>query len=168
MPPVSMPDHWIVIVDIFAWAFFHLGISVICLKLPLSAFLKDGAWFRLCAWERSGKRWQQLFFVKRWKGRLLDGTAILRKGYGKKRLHGTRLIDLRVFAAETKRAELTHWLSILPAPLFFIWNPVWVGWIMVAYAASFNLPIIIVQRYNRGRIDAIVAAMNQTEAGSST
>ncbi|MDG0792194.1 hypothetical protein OMP38_15960 [Cohnella ginsengisoli] len=75
---------------------------------------------------------------------------------------------MKVFAAETKRAELTHWLSILPAPLFFLWNPVWVGWIMVLYAAAFNLPIIVVQRYNRGRIDAIVSASNKTGTRSFT
>lgn len=168
MPLVSLSNFWTVAIDIIAWAFFHMAISVLCLKLPRSYFLKDGAWFRLGAWERSGKRWQQLFFVKRWKGRLIDGTAILRKGYGKKKLHGTRVGELQVFAAETKRAELTHWLSILPAPLFFLWNPVWVGWIMVLYAVSFNLPIIVVQRYNRGRIDAIVSASNKTGTGSFT
>ncbi|WP_367619250.1 hypothetical protein [Planococcus shenhongbingii] len=36
---------------------------------------------------------------------------------------GKRRDDLKVFAAETKRAELTHWLSIIPAPLLFLWNP---------------------------------------------
>ncbi|MFC3800819.1 glycosyl-4,4'-diaponeurosporenoate acyltransferase [Cohnella sp. GCM10012308] len=168
MPLVNLPHLWVVLIDVFAWAIFHLGISVICLKLPQSYFLKDKAWFRLWSWEKSGKRWQQLFFVKRWKGLIIDGTAILRKGYAKKSLHGTRISDLNVFAAETKRAELTHWLSMAPAPLFFLWNPVWVGWIMILYAGAFNLPIIMVQRYNRGRIDAITLATNKKGAGSFT
>lgn len=168
MPPLSLPNHWIVLVDIFAWAFFHLVISFLCLKLPSSSFLKDSVWFRIFPWEQSGKLWQRLFYVKTWKGRLIDGTVILRSGYAKKRLHGTRMNDLIGFAAETKRAELTHWLSIVPAPLFFIWNPVWVGWIMILYAALFNLPFIIVQRYNRGRIDAITSGTYETGARSFT
>jgi glycosyl-4,4'-diaponeurosporenoate acyltransferase len=27
-----------------------------------------------------------------------------------------------------------------------------VGWLMIVYAVAFNLPLIITQRYNRGRI----------------
>ncbi|WP_235885360.1 glycosyl-4,4'-diaponeurosporenoate acyltransferase CrtO family protein [Paenibacillus cymbidii] len=161
MPPISLPVIWTVCIDIFAWAFFHVVVAVLCLKLPLAFFLKDRIWFRLFVWEKSGKLWQRLFRVKRWKGRLIDGTVILKKGYGKKKLHGTGISDLKVFAAETKRAELTHWLSIVPAPLFFIWNPVWAGWVMILYAVMFNLPFIIVQRYNRGRIDAITLSTNR-------
>lgn len=168
MPPLSFPVYWTVSIDIFAWAFFHVIVSVFCLKLPLAYFLQDSIWFRLLAWEKSGKLWQQLFRVKRWKGHLIDGTAILKKGYGKKKLHGTEASDLVVFAAETKRAELTHWLSMVPAPLFFLWNPIWAGWVMVLYAVMFNLPFIIVQRYNRGRIDAITARTNRMGAGLFT
>ncbi|MGQ7885507.1 glycosyl-4,4'-diaponeurosporenoate acyltransferase CrtO family protein [Paenibacillus sp. WC2504] len=161
MPPLSFPVIWTVMIDIFAWAFFHIFVSVLCLKLPLSFFLKESAWFRTFVWEKSGKVWQRIFRVKSWKGRLVDGTVILKKGYEKKKLHGTSIDDLKVFAAETRRAEMTHWLSIVPAPLFFIWNPIWAGWIMILYAVMFNLPFIIVQRYNRGRIDAITLSTSR-------
>ncbi|KWW17922.1 glycosyl-4,4'-diaponeurosporenoate acyltransferase [Peribacillus simplex] len=154
---VSLPVHWILIIDIFAWPFFHLSISAICLKLPLVWFLRDQFWFRIFSWEKSGELWQRLFRVKKWKGYIIDGTIFLKKGYSKKGLHGIGLRDLTIFAAETKRAEFTHWLSILPAPLFFLWNPVWAGWVMILYAFVFNLPIIVVQRYNRGRITAITS-----------
>ncbi|UOR13840.1 glycosyl-4,4'-diaponeurosporenoate acyltransferase CrtO family protein [Halobacillus amylolyticus] len=157
MPIVSLPVIWIIFIDIIAWTFFHLFISAICMRLPLAFFLKDRLLFQVFSWEKSGELWQRLFRVKTWKGFLIDGTIFLKKGYSKKGLHGTRLNDLKIFAAETKRAELTHWLSILPAPLFFLWNPLWAGWVMILYAFLFNLPIIIVQRYNRGRIAAITA-----------
>lgn len=156
MLTVSLPILWTVVIDIFAWALFHIMIAVLCLKLPREFFMQDRIWFRLFVWEESGKLWQRLFRVKSWKGRLIDGTVILRRGYEKKALHGISIADLKVFAAETKRAELTHWLSIVPAPVFFIWNPVWAGWVMILYAVMFNLPFIIVQRYNRGRIEAII------------
>ncbi|PFA62954.1 glycosyl-4,4'-diaponeurosporenoate acyltransferase [Bacillus sp. AFS015802] len=158
---VSLPVHWIIIIDVLAWTFFHLAISAVCLKLPLSWFLKDHFWFRTFPFERSGELWQRLFRVKAWKGLILDGTIFLKKGYSKKGLHGTKERDLMVFAAETKRAEFTHLLSILPAPLFFIWNPAWAGWVMILYALVFNLPIIVVQRYNRGRISAITSGLGR-------
>lgn len=154
---VSFPILWIIIIDVLAWTFFHLSISVMCNKLPLAWFLKDTFWFRIFSCEKYGELWQRLFRVKAWKGFLIDGTIFLKKGYSKKSLHGIGAEDLILFAAETKRAELTHWLSILPAPLFFFWNPEGVGWIMILYALCFNLPIIVVQRYNRGRITAITS-----------
>ncbi|GAE92919.1 glycosyl-4,4'-diaponeurosporenoate acyltransferase precursor [Gracilibacillus boraciitolerans JCM 21714] len=157
MPVISLPVIWIIIIDIFAWAFFHLFISVLCLRLPLEFFLKDTYWFKIFRWERSGQLWQKWFKVKKWKSSIIDGTIFLKKGYGKKSLHGSKIDDLKIFATETKRAELTHWLSILPAPLFFLWNPLWAGWVMILYALLFNLPIIIVQRYNRGRIQSIIS-----------
>jgi glycosyl-4,4'-diaponeurosporenoate acyltransferase len=158
---VSLPEHWIIFIDVIAWTFFHLFISSMCLKLPLTWFLKDHFLFRTFPFEQSGALWQRLFRVKKWKGLILDGTIFFKKGYSKKGLHGTKSKDLIVFAAETKRAEFTHWLSILPAPLFFIWNPVWTGWVMILYAIAFNLPIIVVQRYNRGRISAITSGVRK-------
>ncbi|WP_188631398.1 glycosyl-4,4'-diaponeurosporenoate acyltransferase CrtO family protein [Lentibacillus kapialis] len=157
MPLISLPVIWIIVIDICAWTFFHLLISVICLKLPLTIFQGNNFWFQIYSWEKSGDLWQRLFRVKAWKSKLIDGTIFLKKGYEKKALHGASVKDLRTFADETKRAELTHWLSILPAPLFFLWNPFWVGWVMIVYALVFNLPIIIVQRYNRGRITEILS-----------
>lgn len=163
MPPFQLPEHWIIILDIAAWAFFHMLISILCLNIPLSFFLRDSNWFRIFAWEQSGAWWQQRLRIKRWKGHLLDGSTILRKGYRKKALQGTRQKDLSIFAAETKRAELTHWLSMVPAPLFFLWNPLWAGWVMILYALLFNLPFIVVQRYNRARIEQILAKTIKTE-----
>lgn len=56
--------------------------------------------------------------MQKWKGYLIDGSSIVKKSYNKKYLHSTHKKDLSIFAAKTKRAELTHWLLILPAPFF--------------------------------------------------
>lgn len=143
--------------NVALWLFFHIAISILCLLIPQSFFLKKSDGFKLYAWERSGNIWQSIFRVKKWKNFLIDGAALSRIGYGKKQLHGNKRHDLILFAAETRRAELTHWLSILPAPLFFLWNPFWAGCLMIAYALVFNFPFIIVQRYNRGRILSILS-----------
>lgn len=57
---------------------------------------------------------------------------------------------------ETQRAELTHWFLIPPAFLFFLWNPAWAGWVMVIYALVVNLPFIMIQRYNRPRLERVL------------
>lgn len=152
MQVISFPLFWTIVIDIGTWLFFHMTISAFCLKLPPTAFRSNTFWSRIYPWEKSGMLWHQLFRVKVWKGRLTDGASLFKRGYQKKSLHGMNREDLETFAMETERAELTHWLSILPAPLFFLWNPPLVGWLMIVYAVAFNLPFIITQRYNRGRI----------------
>lgn len=59
---------------------------------------------------------------------------------------------LERFVRETCRGEAVHWVVFACALLFFLWNPWWIGLIMVAYAAAVNVPCIIAQRYNRIRL----------------
>ena len=145
-------------VNSVAWLTIHFSISALCFHIPLRYFLKDVPFLRIARWERNGNIWNKLFLVKKWKKHLIDGSSIVKKSYNKSHLHGWKQEDLTIFAAETKRAELTHWLLMLPAPLFFLWNPAWAGWMNIAYALLANVPFIITQRYNRGRIEAIVHA----------
>lgn len=152
---------WIVLINILAWGFFHFFISYLCLIIPLDYFKKNLRLFRIRKWENNGRLWNQLFFVKRWKRHLIDGSSIDKRSFNKKQLHGTKQDELIHFAAETKRAELTHWLLLFPAPLFFLWNPVWAGWVMIVYAMLINVPFIITQRYNRGRIKAILLRLSK-------
>jgi hypothetical protein len=64
---------------------------------------------------------------------------------------------------ETGRAEYTHLFAMLPAPIFFIWNPWWGGIIMIIYAVIINVPCIIAQRYNRARLEVILDNMKRKE-----
>ena len=150
---------WLLTINTVSWFMIHFTVSALCLKFPLRYFLKDTVFLRIAKWERNGKTWNRLFWVKKWKKYLIDGSAIAKKSYNKSHLHGTNQRDLIIFAAETKRAELTHWLLMLPAPLFFLWNPYWAGWIIIVYAFIANVPFIITQRYNRGRIESIVGSI---------
>jgi len=147
---------WLLFINSAAWLVIHFSISALCLYIPLRYFLKDIPFLRIARWERNGDIWNTLFLVRKWKKYLIDGSSIVKKSYNKSHLHGQKQEDLTIFAAETKRAELTHWLLMLPAPLFFLWNPAWAGWLNIAYALLVNVPFIITQRYNRGRIEAIV------------
>ena len=151
---------WLLIVNIVAWLVIHFAISALCFNIPLRYFLKDMAFLRIAEWEGNGKMWNRLLFVKKWKRYLIDGSSIAKKSYNKSHLHGRSREDLMVFAAETKRAELTHWLLMMPAPLFFLWNPSWAGWIIITYALIANVPFIITQRYNRARIAAILGCLS--------
>lgn len=155
MRVITLSIFWTIAVDIIAWAFFHMSISYFMLKIPSSFFEKDFSWLGPQSWEQNGKIWQDLFHIQSWKQHLPDGTFLLKTGYDKSSLKGTDTETLYQFILETKRGEMTHWLSILPAGLFFLWNPPWAGWLMVVYAIVFNLPFIISQRYNRPRLQRL-------------
>ena len=156
MQLIEMSAGWTLTIDVFAWAFFHILISFLMERVPASYFRQDSFFLHSLLWEDNGEIWERLFRVKRWKHLIMDGTIIIQKGFEKKRLASNKREYLERFLQESRRAELTHWISILPAPLFFLWNPVWAGWIMIAYACLFNGPIIIAQRYNRPRLIKIL------------
>lgn len=152
---VDLPMLGIIILDIVAWFFFHMTISLLLMKVPDSWYEKTQKGFTSWKWEKNGSIWQSLFRIKDWKKFLPDGTMIISEGYNKTHLPATDLESINKFIIETKRAELTHWLLIPPAFLFFIWNPIWAGLIMIVYALIANVPFIMAQRFNRPRLERL-------------
>lgn len=150
--------------NFMAWLFFHFAISFGLLLLP-DSFFSANHWsnglFKERGFEEKGKFWKKYTRVNRWKDRLPDGASLFNVGYKKKTLPSKRLDSVRLFIMETKRAELTHWLLMVPAPFFFLWNPPWAGWLMIGYALIVNLPFILIQRYNRSRLIAIEKRMKR-------
>lgn len=149
---IDLPNSLIVLLDFLAWFLFHMTISVFVLKMPDIYYEHKANCFRSFKWEDNGQFWNNYFHVRKWKDNLPDSSSIFKTAYNKKKMKRTDSESLEKFIIETQRAELTHWLSMLPAPLFFIWNPAWAGWIMVVYAFFANFPFIIIQRYNRPRL----------------
>lgn len=149
---IVLPKGLILLLDFLAWFFFHMTISIFILKVPDRYYQYIGNCFKSFKWEENGQFWNHHFHVRKWKDSLPDSSSIFKTAYNKKEMKRTNLESLEKFIIETQRAELAHWLSMLPAPLFFIWNPAWAGWIMVIYAFLANFPFIIIQRYNRPRL----------------
>ena len=128
---LTLPTGWTIALDIVLWAVVHVGVSALATRLPAATFNVTGPLFRPRRWERSGAAYQTLFRVKSWKGALPDAAPWFRGGFPKKRLLSRDTAYLARFAAETARGEAAHWAIILVSPLFFLWNPVWVGWFMM-------------------------------------
>ena len=142
-------NFWTAVLDFTAWVIIHMGYAYLITMVPLRLFNPQKSIFRMCGWEKGGKIYQKLFRVKTWKKKLPDGAALFRKGFKKKRLKSRNPAYLERFLRETCRAELAHWMVLAAAPRFFLWNPLWAGYINVAYALIANIPCIITQRYNR-------------------
>jgi len=145
----------ILLVNIVAWPLIHMGFAWGGTQLKWTRFKPQHWLFRQRACEREGRLYISWFRIKAWKDRLPDAGAWF-GGFPKKRLEGTDPAYLRRFVAETCRGELVHWASMLAAGVFFFWNPLWAGWVMVGYGVLANLPCIFIQRYNRIRISRML------------
>jgi len=153
---IELPIIWTIIINIMLWFIIHMSFAYIITIIP-SSYINIKSWiYKNRNWEQNGRFYEKYFKIKSWKGMLPDGAALFKKGFRKKSLVSLDKEYLRQFVLETCRAEFVHWLVILFSPVFFIWNPVWAGIIMIIYALFANLPCIIAQRYNRLRFLRII------------
>ena len=159
---ITLPLGWTILIDFFAWFLIHIGTAMLALALPDRVFAAGRGWFATRGWEQNGQLWQTIFRVKSWKRRLPDGALIAGRGFAKRSLQTADPAYLRRFILESNRAELTHALAIPPALLFFLWNPAIAGWLMLVYALAANGPCLIAQRYNRPRIQKLLAMIEHT------
>ena len=154
---IHLPTFWTVAIDIIAWFVIHIGVVHIMVGIPPKRFDPEGRLCRSRKWERYGRMYQDVFKIKKWKKYLPDGASMLgRKGFPKSKLDSKERDYFEAFLLETCRAEWTHWIIMLFAPFFFLWNSFGVGVIMIFYAAAENLPLIIAQRYNRCRFKGVL------------
>lgn len=151
-----LPPTWTVVLDILAWLVIHLGVSYLVTQVPSRLFRPSSWLYRARSWEKNGLFYEVIFLVRKWKSFLPDGAALFQGGFRKGRLKLRTRDYLQQFKRETCRCELAHWLTMLFAPTFLLWNRWYAGIIMIAYGVAANLPCIIVQRYNRLRLTAVL------------
>lgn len=135
---------------------------MISIKLPISLFHYDSWLFRVKRWEKNGQIYQWYFGVKKWKNQLPELSDFLSFLFSKKQMMQYSPDYLVRFALETCRAELVHWCIIFSSLIFSIWNSIGMSLLMVLIAVVFNLPYIIIQRYNRPRILNLLANKRAT------
>ena len=127
-------------------------------RRPLDAFRRAGPVTRLRRFERDGGWYERWFRVRAWKDHLPEAGTWF-GGVSKSHLPpGDRRTSLERFAAESLRAERTHWTVAALTPLFAIWNPFWFFLANVGFALAINAPCIVVARFNRARIAALVGS----------
>jgi glycosyl-4,4'-diaponeurosporenoate acyltransferase len=145
-----------VLVDAAVWAGWGTAVGYLAARLPEATFAADGRLTRIRAWERDGRIWERIR-VRRWK-QAVPELGSLFGGVSKRRLPAPGRQGLDRLAAETRRAEMVHWAAALPVFVMPLWNPAWVTVVMVVYAVAANAPFIVIQRYNRARVERILRA----------
>jgi glycosyl-4,4'-diaponeurosporenoate acyltransferase len=138
-----------VAIDSALWALWGAVVGLVGSKLPALHFAADGPLTRMRHWERGGRLWA-VVGVRRWK-RFVPDLGWLTGDMRKK--HSRPGADFRQrLAVETRRAEVVHWAACVPILVMPLWGPAWIFGVMVTYAFCANVPCIIIQRYNRGRL----------------
>lgn len=155
MPILILPIWITIILDSILWAFFHLVGAKLAMVLPDSYFEKPLPKKEIHAPVRMFI-FEKILFVKVFKKYLPDGGSMFKGGFKKKHLKEHNLTYYEKFLRETRRAEWTHYVQMLPAPIFFLFNPLWVGYFMIGYAVIANMPCIITQKYNQIRFTNLI------------
>ncbi|HKY14870.1 MAG TPA: hypothetical protein VJM33_08075 [Microthrixaceae bacterium] len=138
-----------------SWAAFGIVSGWVASRWPLPRWSRDGWLTTIRDWEHYGDVYRRIG-VRRWKDRLPEAGGLFAGGYSKRRIHDPTPATLTRFAAETRRAELVHWANAAWGWTFLLWAPLPIGVVMVCFGAVAHLPFVVVQRYNRGRIQRIL------------
>lgn len=139
-----------VVADAAVWTGWSAVVGYACHRLPPERLDHDGRLTRLRPFERDG-RFYERFGIRRWKDRVPEAGDLFRGGVSKRHLPGRDAAGLARFVAETRRAELVHWLVPVITPVFALFNPAPLMAAMVVYAVAANVPFVAIQRYNRAR-----------------
>lgn len=161
MPVFELTDGWAVLIDCLAWAVWSAGVGYAMHRVPLVHWERDTWLTRLRRFEDDGRFWERRLAIRRWKRHLPEAGALFDGGFDKKRLGGTT--QLERFVAETRRAEVTHWVVMAAGPAFVLWNPPWLAVVMIAFGLLANLPCLVTQRYNRARLIRVVGRARRLE-----
>jgi len=105
------------------------------------------------------RRYERYWLIRRWKPWIPDAGHVLPGGIYKASLMGRDRAGLERLLAETRRAELVHW-ALWPAWLVTaLWLPPLGVVLNLVFATFFNLPCLLLQRYNRLRVGKLLQAL---------
>lgn len=149
-------EPWVLIaVNAGAWVAWSFAVGWWSVRRPLPS-LRTGPITRLRRWEHGGKWYRRALRVHRWKDHLPEAGELL-GGLGKRHLPSVEQGGLARFGLECLRAEQAHLVQVAILPVFVLWNPP-IGMVVnTVYALAANLPCVLAVRYNRARVEAVLA-----------
>lgn len=156
LPLWTLPAWGAALANIVGAASVHAAAGYAAHRLPATSLQRDGRLLRLRPWERNGICYRRLLAVHRWKDRVPEAGAVFAGGVSKRALPSRSAEGLARFAVETRRAERSHWWAMSIGPLALLWNPPIGAIAMVAYGLLVNVPFVVIQRYNRARVERVL------------
>ena len=129
--------------------------------LPRSLYHPDQFPFRQFNWEKQSNIYEKLG-VRQWKAHAIDMSKYMRRSFPKQNTMSRDPAHLMRLVQEMCNAELVHSVLTLLSPVFIWLIDGWYGHIIaIGYALS-NLKDIVIQRYNRPRIQKIIQRLQKS------
>ena len=123
-------------------------------RVPRTWFNADAFPFKSFGWEKEGQIYEKIG-IQWWKNRTPDMSKYIRRAFPKQGNLLRNPEHLCKLVLETCSAEFVHWVLVLLSPVFAILMDECGVLAMILYIIG-NLVSIIIQRYNRPRIQKII------------
>lgn len=144
------------IVNMEIFMFFSIVLTLVATRLPERYYYYKNWIYKERKWEKRGKFYQDVFKVKKWKDHLPELADFIKSVFPKKFIKGFKGEFISRYLTESCKAEFTHWCIIFSTVFFLIHDDISTFFYMLLIAMILNLPFIIIQRYNRPRLVAIM------------
>ena len=132
--------------------------NIIGNALPRRWFHADRFPYKCWKWENGGKIYRKLK-IQKWKDKLPDMSKVDPTMYRKEVDTARNPDNLQRLIDETCVAEIVHdVLIVLSLAVVDIWPGVW-GWIVWVCCFFGNFPFVLIQRYNRPRLQKALDRM---------
>ena len=106
--------------------------------------------------------------VKDWQSKVPDMSRIFKRIMPAKRINADTLSDLPRMLQETCVAEATHSiLSVLGLGCLWLWKGIGGVLFAAVYILLGNVPFVIIQRYNRPRLQKLMERRRRHESGGA-
>lgn len=146
-----------IFVNSIFWTFVFFSSAYIVHFLPEKFYNYKNFLFKTTKIEKDGKLYKNIIFIDRWKDKIPEAGKFLGlHPFSKRHFVSKKKEYVERFILETCRGELSHLLPFIFYPISLIWNPMIANIIMFLFVLIFNLPFILVQRYNRIRLTKLL------------
>lgn len=161
--------------NVFIAAIWHCASFLICVYIDADFFDAEKRMYRPHKWEKDGRFYRDVLKINLWKDLLPQYTG--KDGFSKDHIDNTSVEYIDQFILETCRGEWNHTINCCLTFVLLAINEPSMGIILSLCVNAGNLPFVIIQRYNRFRLQKLRRILvkkagshnrnNQTAAASS-
>lgn len=140
-------------VNLFFCAAWHIVVFILCVNINTCFFSPDRRLYRPHKWERDGRFYSSFLKINKWKDLLPQHTG--KNGFSKEHFEGVSLEYIDMFIMETCRGEWNHTMNCVLTVFLFALNDLLTAAVFSLLVIAGNLPFMIIQRYNRLRLQRV-------------
>lgn len=152
MPLITLSTVQLILLIFIISPLVELAAVLVGRKVPLSKLNTEVWLYRTRKWENNGDFYRKFLKVHKWKKYLPDGAKCFKDDFEKNSLRHSDPKYLDLFISETCRAELVHWLMLVPFFFYYLIAPPIIATALLLVVLFVNGPCIVAQRYNRPRL----------------